>query len=347
MTESSRSHQEQVAGLKEQVMQLQAALLETQREAQARIAELENQIVIRNTLTERQRETIETLQAELENQQFAFSQERRQLELKQQQLEADVLDWQATAQKRAESVQRFKAELSLARTSITELDNELRNVHSIFETQQAEWERCRETLQARLDGYAETETEALQRWQAAEASLCEQLNQAQAQLQRQSERLAAYQVNFAELERAHGELSQRSSALQQEADLWRSRQAEWDHWQTYGAQIEDEVQRLRQEVINRDQLEAQITALTQHNTNLTHQLAQKQTQIENLSAEVNLWKARLEDQNLHILRLKKALERDDEPMPAKSELKTPSPNQPPPALGDEPPIDLPRFIRRT
>lgn len=345
MTESSFSNPDQVASLKEQVMQLQAALLETQRDAQARIAELENQIAVRNTLTERQRETIETLQAELENQQFAFSQERRQLEIKQQQLEADVLDWQATAQKRAESVQRFKAELSLARTSITELDNELRSVHSIFETQQAEWERCRETLQARLDGYAETEAEALQRWQAAEASLCEQLNQAQAQLQRQSERLAAYQVNFAELERAHGELSQRSAVLQQEADLWRSRQAEWDHWQTYGAQIENEVQRLRQEVINRDQLEAQITALTQQNTNLTHQLAQKHTQIENLSAEVTLWKARLEDQNLHILRLKKALERDDEPMPAKSELKT-APTSQPPALGDEPPIDLPRFIRR-
>lgn len=344
MSEPSPNLHHQVASLKEQVMELQSTLLETQRTSQVRMGELESQVAVRDTLAERQRQTIETLQAELENQQYAFSQERRQLELKQQQLEADLLDWQATAQKRAESVQRFKAELSLARTSITELDTELRNVHSIFATQQTEWENCRATLQARLDGYAETETEALQRWQTAEASLCEQLNQAQMQLQRQSERLAAYQVNFAELEQVHADLSETTAHLQQEANLWRSRQAEWDHWQTYGPQIEQELQQFRQEVIARDHLEAQLTTLTQQNTNLTHQLAQKQSQIEQLSSEITLWKERIDEQNLHILRLKKALERDDEPTP-KTGSAPPTPNPPPQPTG-EPPIDLPRFIRR-
>ncbi len=294
-------------------------------------SDLEAQVAARQKLNERQRREIETLQETLEQQQLAFGQERRQWEHERQDLQASRLEAEDLAQKRVDMLQRYKAELSLARTQITETQAELNELQALYTSQQTAWHEQREHLEARLEGYAETEAETEQRWQEERQVLHQQvdtlntrLNECQLLVSQQEQN---HQNCSHQWETERCTLLQQVEQAQEEAAShvrsYNTLYEAYHHLQTRLSTAEARLPKLQQQV---DEYESrlpdflaaqqQLQQLQRDKAQLEAALSQKHIQIEahshstaELGAEIHALKEKITEQQQHNLRLKAALER--------------------------------------
>ena len=295
-----------------QLSELQERLAECQRDAsqsrvefQARLQELEEQLAIRQKLNDRQRGDIESLQEQIEHQQLDLANQRRQHEEQLVKVKAELQDAKDVAQKRVEAAQRFKAELSLCRTSVGELQQELTGLKQQYSGAQASWQEQRELLQAQLQGYEETEAESIQRWQAEREERDLALQQSDRQLQEALERSQFLQERL---------LSSDSQLSDLQAELNSTRQ-ERDEFKDRAHQLTDCVSELEARA-SADRVAAgaleHLETIEEEKEQLEVQLSAAQERLQKLEAEVGSWKEKYATQQMHNMRLKKALERSAE-----------------------------------
>ena len=382
------AEQEKTLQERERVLQ---QLQQTLAEQKVQISEQEAQLAARQRLNDRQRQDIEALQEQIEQLRLAHAQERRQWEHRQQELQASLLEAQDVAEKRVEMLQRFKAELCLARTQIAEAQAELSSLRALYSDQQAAWQEQREHLEARLAGYAETEAEAEQRWREQRQELEAALAEAQAQL-------AALQAQQEHLHQGSQEQQRLQQQWQAQAEALQAAlsqaQAEIAHWQQEHRRLQERYAQAQQHLSNLEQqlqaaleqlaaqpdwqpqlhsAQATILHLQEEIAALSTQLDKQAEQIKTLQAErADLWeenrslREKYEQQQMHVLSLKAALERkgldvspraDTSGAPARTEvqgLRSASANgqalspKPPiqPARASKRAVDLPRFLPR-
>ncbi|MGY2710266.1 chromosome segregation ATPase [Thermostichus sp. OS-CIW-39] len=395
--------QEQLQALHQKVAEQEKALQEREHLLQqlqqtlaaqkVQISDQEAQLAARQRLNERQRQDIEALQEQIEQLRLAHAQERRQWEQRQQELQASLLEAQDVAEKRVEMLQRFKAELSLARTQIAETQAELSSLRALYSDQQAAWQEQREHLEARLAGYAETEAEAEQRWREQRQELEAALAEAQAQLaalQAQQEHLRQGSLAQQQLQQqwqAQAEALQVAlSQAQAEVTRW---QQEHRHLQEQYAQAQQHLSAMeRQLQAALEQLAAQpdwqpqlrsaqatILHLQEEIATLSTQLEKQAEQIKALQGErAALWeenrslREKYEQQQMHVLSLKAALEHKGLDVPPRADTSSaltrteslgqalsPTPAakptiqplaQPLPSRASKRAVDLPRFLPR-
>jgi chromosome segregation ATPase len=304
------------------------------------MAERDAQIAARQRLNDRQRQDIEALQEQIEQLRLAHAQERRQWEHRLQELQASLLEAQDLAEKRVEMLQRFKAELCLARTQIAETQTELSSLRALHGDQQAAWQEQREHLEARLAGYAETEAEAEQRWQEQRQELESALAEAQAQLaalQAQQEQLRQGSLDQQQLQQQWQAQAQALQAALSQA------QAEIVHWQQEHRHLQEQHVQAQQHLsVLEQQLQAALAQLAAQpdwqpelrsaQTTIAHLQeqtealqAQAEKQMEQMKAlqaeraalyeENRSLKDKYDQQQMHVLSLKAALERKGQDIP--------------------------------
>ncbi|MDX2271857.1 MAG: hypothetical protein NW237_07890 [Cyanobacteriota bacterium] len=309
-----------------------------------KVSDLESQVAARQKLNERQRQDIETLQEQLQQQQLAMAQERRQWETRQQETQVALIEAQDLAQKRVDMLQRFKAELSLARTQIAETQQELSQLKSLHANQQAAWLEQREHLEARLAGYAETESEIEQRWQEQKQEWQTTLWQAQAQIADLNQRLSHYE----QLNLPHPLTPNHAEDGEQAGDPSPEMLAQLASLQ---AQV-TEYQTLLPELLS---AQSQVKHLEQENSRLAQELSQQSADLERqtgyqsqMEAEIQILKEKITEQQQHHLRLKLALERSPTKESVEPTLTHKPPAPPPqrvPRRITQRGIDLPGFLR--
>lgn len=395
--------QEQLQALHQKVAEQEKALQEREHLLQqlqqtlaaqkVQISDQEAQLAARQRLNERQRQDIEALQEQIEQLRLAHAQERRQWEQRQQELQASLLEAQDVAEKRVEMLQRFKAELSLARTQIAETQAELSSLRALYSDQQAAWQEQREHLEARLAGYAETEAEAEQRWREQRQELEAALAEAQAQLAA----LQAQQEHLRQGSREQQQLQQQWQAQAEALQVALSQaQAEVTRWQQEHRHLQEQYAQAQQHLSAMErqlqaaleQLAAQpdwqpqlrsaqatILHLQEEIATLSTQLEKQAEQIKALQGErAALWeenrslREKYEQQQMHVLSLKAALERKGLDVPPRADTSSaltrteslgqalsPTPAakptiqplaQPLPSRASKRAVDLPRFLPR-
>lgn len=316
--------------LQQQVDRLYQQLSECERHAEqeriellARVKELESQLAVRQTLNNRQRSDIESLQEQLERQQLETARESRQGTERYEQLQAELVEAQDVAQKRVETVQRFKAELSLSRTSVMELQTELNALKQQVAGERSAWVEQRELIEAQLAGYEETEAESLQRWQAerevSDRELGEQRQQLQELGQQQQEwqqRCEAAEQQWAEAENLLGDRDRLQTQNQLLAE-------QSEHLQAQNQSLAEQVEQLQVQLRKQEVLagvQEQLQASERRNQELLKEASEARSLLPRLDEEVACWKEKFASLQMQHMRLKSALERSmlDRPSSVKS-----------------------------
>ncbi|MEM8715785.1 MAG: hypothetical protein AAGE92_08405 [Cyanobacteria bacterium P01_G01_bin.4] len=340
------------AALQVQLGELRDRLAECQRDAaqsrvdmQARLQELEEQLAIRQKLNDRQRADIEALDEQLERLKLERAQDSRQHDEQMVQVKAELQDAKDIAQKRVEAVQRFKAELSLSRTTATEAQQGLTALRQQYLGEKAAWTEQRELLDARLAGYEETEAETVQRWQEEREEFELAMQERDRQMQEVLERSDPLQARVFELESQNAAL--RADLTTTQADSLAT-QSERDALQGQVSSLEERLIELEQQAQANQQAaisNEQLQAAEQHTSELEEQLDDTRRYLKQLESEVGGWKEKFASQQMHTMRLKKALERsaeeEREPEAVDVAIQAVATQQGASRSG----ADLPRFIR--
>lgn len=355
--------------LQSQLSDCQTAAAQAQSQLHLQVEDLTTQLTARQKLNDRQRQDIETLQEQLEQQRLAVAQERRQWEERQQNLQTDLLEAQDVVRRRADAVQRFRAELALTRTHNAELEEELSLLKRQFSAESEHWTQQRDVFEARLAGFAETEAEALQRWQEERAGLEAELaiaNTERTALRAELETTQARLTTWSEQEQSAAD---RAVALQEqlaqsssELEVLRSQHASLQaQAEAATAALAQHQQRDRET----EQAQQQFQTLTAENLHLRREVASYVGQIERVERELGDWKQKVGKLQMHNMHLKAALERssgdnsqsdiddecqdywagDSDPPAAEAPVSEPSFVSPPtlPESG----AALPRFVHRS
>lgn len=329
-SQSEEDFQLQLTELQEHLIECQRNATQAKLDLQAKNQELEEQLVIRKKLNDRQRSDIESLQEQLERTQLEMAQGRRQQEEQFVELKAEVQGAKDIAQKRVEAVQRFKAELSLSRTTVAELERELNALKQQYSGEKSAWGEQRELLQAQLAGYQETEAEANQRWQEEREERALELQERDRQLLERKQQLEAQalqledrDLQLQEQDCQLQELRDRNQKLQEQLTEFEGQQAELtedlvatrqerDQLQTSREQLEQKVAELEAEAVSLRAIELdhkQLAAAEAQKQDLEKELSSLQKQLKQLELEVGKWKEKFAKQQMHNLALKKALDR--------------------------------------
>lgn len=312
MSNETFVRQQQVERLQQQLSECERLADRGRIELQAKAAELESQLAVRQKLNDRQRHDIESLQEQLERQQLEAARESRQWTERYEQLQTDLVEARDVAQKRVETTQRFKAELSLSRTSVVELQTELNGLKQQVAGERAAWMEQRELMEAQLAGYEETEVESAQRWQEEREAVQRELQEQRQQLQELGQQLQAWRQRCEAAEQQWAELEDRLGDRDrlQAQNQWLTEQSE--QLQNQNQLLAEQVEQLQTQLSEWEVLagvQEQLQASERRNQELLKESSEARSLLPRLETEVARWKEKFASLQMQHMRLKSALER--------------------------------------